>query len=185
MSLSLSSTSSATGHLDTPAPSRLRAGVVGALAAGVLLLAELAVALTTDGDLADHSSGAGRLSEALVGLAFVAGAAALALWLPSGRLRRGLCLPAVVGTCLTGLIMLLITVTGREVSETWTTIVVLLTLVGQVVQGVVGWRARVWPLWAGLLLGALMLVMFLVPNPANSAGMAAVWLLLALVVARR
>jgi hypothetical protein len=149
------------------------------------MLAELVVAATADGDLNDHSSGAGRLSEALVGLAFVAGAAALALWLPSGRLRRALCLPAVVGTGLTGLIMLLITVTGDEVSETVTTVVVLLTLVGHVVQGVVGWRAGVWPLWAGAMLGALMLVMFLVPNPANSAGMAAVWLMLALVVARR
>jgi hypothetical protein len=43
----------------------------------------------------------------------------------------------------------------------------------------------VWPLWAGLILGALMLVMFLVPNPANSGVMAAVWLVLALVVVRR
>jgi hypothetical protein len=172
-------------RLAPTAVSGRRAGALAALAAGVLMLAELAVALTTDGDLADHSSGAGRLSEALVGLAFVAGAAALAFWLPSGRLRRGLCLPAVVGTCLTGLIMLLITVTGREASETVTTIVVLLTLVGHVVQGVVGWRAGVWPLWAGLILGALMLVMFLVPNPANSGVMAAVWLVLALVVVRR
>ncbi|HEX5511148.1 MAG TPA: hypothetical protein VFX41_05495 [Actinomycetales bacterium] len=168
----------------TAVPGR-RAGALAALCAGLLMLAELAIALTAETDLSDHSSGAGRLSEALVGLAFLAGAVALGFWAPNGRLRRALCLPAVVGTSATGLIMLVITVTGQEVSETLTTIVVLLTLVGHVIQGVVGWRAGVWPLWAGLMLGAVMLVMFLVPNPANSAGMAAVWLALALVMTRR
>lgn len=168
------------------ASGRARAGAAAAVAAGALMLAEFVVAVTASGDLHDHSTGAGRLSEGLVGLAFVAGALALACWVPDGGLvQRLLCLPAVIGAAATGAVMLLITATGEEVSESITTVVVLVTLVGLVVHGLVGWRARTWPLWAGLALGALMLVMFLVPNPANSAVMALTWLAVAAAVWRR
>lgn len=179
-------TPAATDRRAALAPSRARAGAAAAAVAGALMLAELVVALTASGDLYDHSTGAGRLSEGLVGLAFVAGSLALGCWIPDGRLAwRLLCLPAVAGTAATGAVMLLITATGEEVSESVATVVVLLTLVGLVVHGLVGWRARTWPLWAGLALGALMLVMFLVPNPVNSAVMALTWLAVAATVWRR
>ena len=62
-------------------PARLRPARLAAGAAAVLLLVGGTVALFTDA-AADHTRGAGAVSEVLTGMAFLAGAVALALLTP-------------------------------------------------------------------------------------------------------
>jgi hypothetical protein len=145
--------------------------------AALALAAEAVVATVWDVD--DHAVGAGRLSEALVGLAFACAAVSLAGFAPvpsrSGTVARLLCLPAVAGTTGIAVATLTITVTGREWSEPLVTAILLLALVGLVVHAVVATRAGSWPWWAGALVALTLPVMFLVPNPLNGWGMAAIW----------
>ncbi|GII57806.1 hypothetical protein Pth03_61950 [Planotetraspora thailandica] len=141
-----------------------------------LLIAVDAVVSTVGSEtISDHSSGAGRLSEALVGIAFLTAAVALVLFLPRGVPARVTSLPGIAATALTGVAMLSVTVTGEEWPEPIVTVLVLVNLVGLVAQGVIGWRTRVWPWWAGLLVSLFLPAMFFLPNPVNSVVMALIW----------
>jgi hypothetical protein len=185
------STSAALSTSSVPTDGRVRTrtsrlAVPAAVATTLVLAAEAGVSGGVSGGTSDHSVGAGRLSEALAGAAFVLAAFALAGYaVRMGPRRRWLGLPAVAGTGLAGIAMLTIAATGREWSEPVTTGIVLLALVGLVLQGFLGWRSGVWPAWVAVLLAALMPVMFLVPNPFNSAVMALCWAGTALATRRR
>jgi hypothetical protein len=117
----------------------------------VLIAAEAVVATVGSEGISDHSSGAGRLSEALLGIAFLTAAVALVLFLPRGVPARVTSLPGIAATALTGVAMLSVTVTGEEWPEPIVTALVLVNLVGLIAQGVIAWRTRVWPWWVGLL----------------------------------
>jgi hypothetical protein len=163
----------------SPQPLTRRTGTaaIASVLAAAALAVEAMVAASFDVD--DHARGAGRVSEALVALAFLAGAVALASFMPgqdrAGRLARALWLPGVAGTGGVGAITLAVTLTGHEWPEAVVTLVVLTAVVGVVAQAVIAAVSRSWPWWTGVLLAALLPVMFVVPNPYNSFVMAACW----------
>lgn len=166
-----------TVRTQTPTPSLQRLASPAAWGAALALAAEAVVA--TGWDVDDHAVGAGRLSEALVGLAFACAALALAGFAPgpsrAGTVARLLCLPAVAGAAGLAVATLTITVTGREWSEPLVTAILLVALVGLVVHAVVATRAGSLPWWAAALVALTLPVMFLVPNPLNGWAMAAIW----------
>lgn len=160
--------------IDSPGR-RSRAVASAAYVAAALLGASAIVGALMPGEVSDHATRAGRLSEALAGSAFVAAAAALALLAPDGRRARTLFVPGAIATALVGLTMWGVTLTGQEPPEPWVTILVLVQFAGLVGAGVVGWRVRRWPWWVAVLLALFLPVMFLVPNPVNAVVMALVW----------
>jgi hypothetical protein len=156
---------------------RTGTAAVASVVAAAALAVEAMVAAAFDVD--DHASGAGRVSEALVAVAFLAGAVALASFAPgpdrARRATRALWLPGVAGIGGVGAITLAVTVTGREWPEGIVTLVVLIAVLGVVAQAVIGTVSRSWPWWTGALLASLLPVMFVVPNPYNSFVMAGCW----------
>ena len=153
-----------------------------AAATAAAFAAEAVVAALHPANLADHATGAGRVSEALAGLAFLLAAGALAAYAGS---PRWLFLPAVLGCAAMGVAQLDIAARGEEWPDPLVTGIVLLAFVGLVLAGVVGGRARVWPWWGAVLLAVVVPALFLVPSPGNSAVLAAIWATLAVVTRRR
>lgn len=155
-----------------------------AAAAAVALLGDLAVGLAAPAATSDHSQGAGRVSEALVGLAFVLGAVALAALVPHlGRWGRALWWLAVAGLAAMGVTMLAVVVTGTEPPSVLVTAETLATFVGMVAAGVMGARRGVWPWPVGAGLALFLPLMFLAP--LNALFMTAVWLGVAACAGRR
>ncbi|WP_353828933.1 hypothetical protein [Agromyces sp. SYSU T0242] len=129
-------------------------------------------------DIDDHAQGLGAASEGLGGLAFVAGAVALAVLAPRGA-RLAAWLPAVIGLGASGGTMAWVAATGIEPPVELFLAEVSLTAIGLVVVGVLGaLRRRVWPWWVGIAVALLIPVMFLVP--ANSIPLALAWTAVAL-----
>ena len=151
--------------------------MVASLLAAALLIANAVVGFVAPDQVADHSAGAGQLSEALAGLSFIAGAIAIIPLIPRGMLARIIWVLAIVSLVAFGLTMLSVVVTGVEPSAEVVTVVtaaVGLTLIG---IGIVGIMRRVWPWWVGVLVAVLVPIMFFVPF--NSVFMAVVWVLVA------
>lgn len=136
---------------------------LAAAAAAALLAAEGVVALLAGDDLGDHTTGLGLLSEALVGLAFLAAAVALAPLTPRGGVRRVLWALAPLGLSVAGATMLGVTVVGAEPVEWLFLAAVLPTFVGTVAAGVIGARAGRWPWWTGVALALFLPMMFTLP----------------------
>ena len=157
------------------------AGVQRARAAAALavplLLVDGVIMLVAGDALSDHSRGPGLWSEFVVGLAFLAGAVALAGLTPtSGTLRRAWLLgPA--GLAVAGLTMIGVVLTGSEPAEWLFALAVLPTFVGLVLDGIFGVRRGVWPWWTGAGVALFLPVMFIAPY--NSFVMAAIWLAVA------
>lgn len=148
------------------------------------LLGDLALGLAAPDAMSDHSQGAGRVSEALVGLAFLLGSVALAALVPHrGRWGRALWWLAVAGLAAMGVTMLAVVVTGAEPPSALVTAETLATLVGMVATGVLGARRGVWPWPVGVGLALFLPLMFLAP--LNALFMAAVWLGVAACAGRR
>lgn len=166
-----------------PARSRRSTARPAAITAAVCLLAGGTVALVADAAaLSDHTRGAGALSEALTGLAFLAGAVALTVLTPVHGWRRMLWALAPFGLAVGGLTMVGVPIMGGE-PPTWLFLLgVVPTFVGLIAAGVLGSR-RVWPWWTGLALALFLPIMFLVPF--NSIPMAAVWICVALAQRQR
>jgi hypothetical protein len=148
--------------------------------AAVLLALNAAVGLI--GDVEDHTTGLGAASEVTAGLAFLAGAAALALLRPVGGWRGALWSLAPAGLVVSGLTMVGVPLVGAEPAEWLFVIAVLPTFVGLVATGVLGAR-RTWGWPTGVGLALLLPIMFLAP--LNSLLMAAVWSSVALNQRRR
>ncbi|BDZ55694.1 hypothetical protein [Agromyces marinus] len=143
-------------------------GQFGVGAAGVL----------SGADVADHASPLGRASEALSGLAFLAGAVALAALAPTGA-RLAAWIPGVAGLAASGATMLWVVATGVEPAVEVFLAEVALTAVGLVIIGVLGsMRRRVWPWWVGVAVALLIPIMFLVP--LNSIPLGLIWAAVAL-----
>jgi hypothetical protein len=147
------------------------------LAAVALLLAGGIIALIAPEQMDDHSAGLGRLSEALAGLALLAGAMALAPLTPRGIVVRILWLLGVIGLAGVGLTMLSVVVTTVEAPEAVVLAVVGLAALGLIAAGIIGIMRRIWPWWVGVAVALLVPIMFLLPY--NSFFMAAVWALVA------
>ncbi|GAA4560787.1 hypothetical protein [Planotetraspora kaengkrachanensis] len=148
---------------------------LAAFGTALLIAAEAVVSTVGSETVSDHTAGAGLVSEALLGVAFLTAALALVFFLPRRVPARVACLPGIAASALTGVAMLGVTVTGEEWPEPIVTVLVLVNLAGLVAQGVIGWRARVWPWWAGLLVSLFLPAMFFLPNPVNSVTMALIW----------
>ena len=151
---------------------RPRRGPVLAVATAAAFAAEAVVAALFPATLADHSTGAGRVSEALAGLAFLLAAGALVAY--AGR-RRWSFLPAVLGCAAMGVAQVDIAARGDEWPELLVTVIVLAAFAGLLLAGIVGARARIWPWWVVALLAVVVPALFLVPSPGNSAVLAAIW----------
>lgn len=167
----------------TPRPvrtDRLKAARAGAAAAAGLLLVGGIVALMSDPvTLADHSQGAGALSELTTGLAFVAGALALAALTPVRGWRRVLWMLAPFGLAVGGLTMVGVPIVGAEPPGWLFLLAVAPILVGMIAAGVIGTR-RVWPWWTGVGVALFLPIMFAMP--LNSLFMSGVWACVALTV---
>ena len=155
--------------------------VIGAaLVAAGLLLANGVVGLL--GDVGDHTTGLGLLSEVTAGVSFLAGAAAMAWLRPVGGWRGLLWSLAPVGLAIAGTTMIGVPVIGTEPAEWLFVAAVLPTLVGMIAAGVLG-HGRVWPWWTAVGVALFLPVMFLVPF--NSFPMALIWLGVGAVARRR
>lgn len=108
-----------------------------AAVAGVTLLADAALGAVTD--TTDHTTTAGATSEALFALALL-GAAAVAIRLTRRHrhpVSRTVAWAAAAGLVASALTAVSVPLRGTEPSEEWTTLVVLLALVGLLVFGVI------------------------------------------------
>ena len=176
MTLTLDDTTRTTTRLLTPARS-------AAWTAAAFLLAGGTVALLADADtLADHTSGAGAVSEAVTGLAFLAGAVALTLLTPVSGWRRAVWALAPAGLTISGLTMVLVPLLGTEPPGWLFLLGVVPSFVGLIAAAALGSRRR-WPWWTGLGLALFLPIMFLLPF--NSVPMAAVWAAVALTARQR
>jgi hypothetical protein len=147
-----------------------------AVATAVVWAAEAVVAALFPANLSDHSTGAGRVSEALAGLGFLLGAVTLVAVVPAlSRAGRWLATPAVVGCAAVGIAQLDIAARGQEWPESVVTVIVLLAWTGLLLAGIAGARARMWPWWAVALPMLVVPALFFIPSPANSAVIALVW----------
>ncbi|MFA9429201.1 hypothetical protein [Egicoccus sp. AB-alg2] len=156
---------------------RRRPARLAALAATAMLVTNGFVALA--GDVDEHTTGLGLVSEVTAGLAFLAGAVALALIVPVTGWRALLWWLAPTGMTLAGLTMVSVPVAGSEPPDWLFVLAVLPTFVGLVAAGVLG-TGRRWPWWTGAGVAAFLPIMFLLPPFANGFGMALVWLAVAL-----
>jgi hypothetical protein len=148
---------------------------VAALTAALMLLVNGVVGLA--GDVDDHTTGLGLISEITAGVAFLAGAVALGLLRPVGGWRGFLWWLAPTGLTIAGLTMVGVPVIGSEPAEWLFVVAVLPTFVGLVAAGILG-TGRVWPWWTGAGVALLLPVMFILP--LNSFVMAAIWLAIGL-----
>lgn len=159
----------------------------GSLLAGATALCfalEAAVAAAWPAGIADHATGAGRVSEALAGAAFLLAAATLVALVPRvGRPGRWF-LPAVLGCAAVGIAQVDIAARGQEWPETLTTGIVLVAWAGLVAAGIVGARAGAWSWPAGVALAAVLPALFLLPSPVNSVVLALLWVAVAGAVRR-
>jgi hypothetical protein len=159
----------ATSPARTPSPVRTRAAVL-ALVAAAAWAAEAVVAALFPANLADHSTGAGQVSEALAGAGFLLLAATVTVLLPAlPPPGRWLALPGVLGAGLVGIAQVDIAIRGQEWQDTIVTVIVLLAWVGLMLAGVAGALARIWPWWAIVLPALVVPALFFVPSPGNSA----------------
>jgi hypothetical protein len=142
------------------------------LLAALLLLAEAALALAVPDQMGDHTTGLGRLSEALAGAAFIAGAAALLPLVPHGRSRILFGL-APVGLGTAGLTMVSVVMVRSEPVEWLFLLAVGALLIGTISAGIIGVRRGLWPLWTGVAVALLVPVLFLAP--LNSVFLAAIF----------
>ncbi len=175
---SQSSTSqSSTSQAVTPRTTARTLARTAALVAAVFLLANMVLAIVAPGQMGDHATAAGRLSEGLVGLSFIAGAAALLPLLPQPATARWFWLLGIAGLAASGLTMLAVFATTLEPPFQLFLAEVAVTapaLVGIAVSGV---RRGNWPWWVGLGIALLLPIMFLLP--LNSMIMAIVWIVAA------
>lgn len=164
-----------------PSPVRSSSPVrrrVGALAAAtaVVFVAESVVATLFPATIAEHATGAGRVSEALAGLGFLLAGLTFVPLLPLlDRAGRWLAVPALLGCGAVGVAQLDIAARGQEWPETVVTVVVLTAWAGLLLAGVAGARARVWPWWAVVLPALVVPALFFVPSPVNSVVIALLW----------
>lgn len=151
--------------------------MAAALLAAALLLANAVVGFIAPDQVADHSTGAGQLSEALAGLSFIAGAVAILPLMPRGTVTRIIWVIGIVSLLAFGLTMLSVVLTGVEPSSEIVLVVTALIALALIGVGVVGIMRRIWPWWVGIALALLVPIMFFVPF--NSVFMAVVWVLVA------
>ncbi|GAA2045935.1 hypothetical protein GCM10009819_36960 [Agromyces tropicus] len=171
--------------LDGPSPAAIarRRAVArwSAWTAVALYAAQFAVgaaAVVSGGDAADHATGLGGASEALGGLAFLAGAVVLGALAPRGA-RLAAWVPGIAGLAASGLTMAWVVGTRVEPPVEVFLAEVALMALGLLVAGVLGaLRRRVWPWWVGTALALVVPVMFLVP--VNSLPLALAWAAVAL-----
>lgn len=176
MALTLESASALT-------PSRLAVARGAAAAAALCLLGNGLVALGSDPvALADHTQGAGAVSEITTGLAFLAGAVSLLLLTPVVGWRRALWTMAPFGLTVGGATMVGVPLVGAEPPGWLFLIAVISIFVGMIAAGVLG-TGRVWPWWSGVGVALFLPIMFTLP--LNGLFMMAVWLLVALTVGAR
>lgn len=166
-----------------PAPGRRTLSrIAAAVAAGILLTGVVFALVSGTAVPTDNTRGAGALSELLMGLAFLAGAGALALFTPVRGWRLVLWILAPFGLAVGGLTMIGVPAVGQE-PPTWLFLLgVVPSFFGLLAVGIIGTR-RVWPWWTGLALALFLPIMFLVPF--NNIPMAVVWALVALTGGRR
>jgi hypothetical protein len=127
-------------------------------------------------DLSDHMHGVGLVSEVTAGLAFLAGAVALALAQPVAGWRAWLWWLAPAGMAIAGATMVGVPLVGSEPAGWLFLLAVVPTFVGQVAAGLLG-TGRRWPWWVGAGVALQLPIMFLVP--LNGFVMAAAWAALA------
>jgi hypothetical protein len=155
---------------------------IAAATATAMLTVNGLVALA--GDVDDHTAGLGLVSEVTAGISFLAGAAALALFVPVAGWRALLWWLAPAGMTIAGITMISVPIVGTEPPDWLFVLAVLPTFVGLVAAGVLG-TGRRWPWWTGAGLAAFLPVMFLLPPYANGFTMALIWLAVALTAAHR
>ena len=170
----MTTTASTTTTRSTTPPVTRRAGLLAA----ALLLAEAALELAAPDQMGDHTTGAGRLSEALAGASFVAGAVALVPLIPRGRSRFLFGL-APAGLGLAGLTMVSVVAVRSEPAEWLFVLSMAALVVGTISAGIIGARSGTWPLWTAVAVALFVPVMFLVP--LNSVVLAAILAAVALV----
>jgi hypothetical protein len=153
-----------------------------AWATALTFAAEAVVAALWPANLADHATGAGRVSEALAGLGFLLAAAALAAF-AAPRLR-GLFALGVLGCAAVGIAQVDIAARGEEWPEPLVTVIVLAAWAGLVLAGIAGARAGAWSWPIAVALAAVVPALFFVPSPFNSVVIALVWVAVAVVTRR-
>lgn len=158
------------------AGTRLSRARLAAGAAAALLVANGVAGIFGD-TVGDHTRGLGALSDALTGLAFLAGAAALALLTPVRGWRGALWRLGPFGMTLAGASMLSVPLLGAEPPMWLVLAAVVPTLVGMISAGIFG-TGRLWPWWVGSGVALFLPIMFTLPF--NALVMAAVWISVAL-----
>lgn len=155
---------------------------VAAITAAVFLVGNAALWMVAREEMGDHSSVAGRASEALVGASFVVGAFALFLIARAvgGALGRWRIVwwVAVLAMVASGVTMIAVFVSAIEPPFQLFLAEAGLAAVSLIAVGVSGWRARAFPLWAGIGVALLLPIMFVLP--LNSVWMAMVWIAVAI-----
>ena len=164
-----------------PSAAARRGSILAAATAGTFA-AEAAVAALWPANLADHATGAGRVSEALAGLGFLLAAAVLAAF-ATGRLR-GLFALGMLGCAAVGVAQVDIAARGQEWPETVTTVIVLAAWAGLVLAGVAGARAGAWSWPVAVALAVVVPALFFVPSPFNSVVIALLFVTVAVVTRR-
>jgi hypothetical protein len=159
----------------TPLPTAARstwAVTLAATAAGALVINSVVGLLASSDELNDHTRGLGALSEVTAGAAFLAGAAALALFTPVRGWRAAAWWLAPFGLTVAGASMLAAPVTGAEPPFWLFLLAVIPSFLGLIAAGVLG-TGRRWSWWAGLGLALFLPTMFIVP--INGPLLAAIW----------
>lgn len=151
--------------------------MVASLLAAALLIANAIVGFVAPDQVADHSTGAGQLSEALAGFSFLAGAVALFPLVPRSMVARIIWVLAIVSLVAFGATMLSVVVTGVEPPSELVTVVTAFVALALIGIGIVGTMRGIWPWWVGVAVALLVPIMFFVPF--NSVFMAVVWVLVA------
>lgn len=113
-----------------------------ALAAALFLLANMVLAIMAPDQMGDHATTAGRLSEAVVGVSFLAGAVALAALLPRPASARWFWLMGIAGLATSGLTMVAVFATALEPPFQLFLAEVAVTVPALVAIGVSGVRRR-------------------------------------------
>lgn len=147
-------------------------------AAALMLVVGIVGAIAPSEALADHTHGAGAVSEVATGLAFVAGALALAMLRPAGGWRGALWALAPIGLTAAGATMVTVPMFGAEPPFWLFVLGASLALVGTVAAGILGISQRVWPWWTGVALALLLPILF--GAPFNGFFLAGVWVCVAL-----
>ncbi|GAA4361482.1 hypothetical protein [Paeniglutamicibacter cryotolerans] len=166
--------------LALPERTRRNAGLAG-YSAAFLLAANMVLALLHPAAMGEHSTGPGRLSEGLVGAAFLAGSCFLGLVLmagadrlgPGARITCGVCVAAFAGA---GATMVAVLVNAVEPPVELFLLTASGSLVGLAATAVIGARARIWTRTTGMLLALQLPVLFLLP--LNSLLMAGIWVVM-------